>query len=74
MKAASLTSLALIFIGMVSLAYHGMTYRSQKKILDIGSLHAAREEQKTISLPPIVACITLLGGVALIAFRPKDNF
>jgi hypothetical protein len=74
MKAASLAALALIIIGIALLAYQGITRGPQKKILHIAALHATRKEQKTVPLPDIVACITLLGGVGIIAFRPKSNF
>jgi hypothetical protein len=68
MKSATLAGLALIVIGIVSLAYQGITYTTHKKVLDIGSLHATKEEKNTIPLPPILGVVSLLGGVALVIF------
>lgn len=68
MKAASLAGLVLIVIGIVSLAYQGISYTTHKRVLDIGSLHATKEEKKTIPLPPILGVVSLVGGVTLIVF------
>jgi hypothetical protein len=73
MKIPTLLGLALIVLGIISLAYQGITYTTQKKIVDIGSIHATENEKKTIPLPPVLGCVTLLGGVALIVLGPKKN-
>lgn len=73
MKIATFAGLALIVLGIISLAYQGITYTTQKKIVDIGSIHATESQKKTISLPPLLGCATLLGGVALIVFGSKNN-
>ncbi|MGA8872767.1 MAG: hypothetical protein WA434_15445 [Candidatus Acidiferrales bacterium] len=66
MKAAPLIGIILIVLGVVSLAYQGITYTTHKKVLDIGPLQATTEEHKTIPLPPILGGVALLGGVVLI--------
>ena len=71
MKVATFAGLALIVLGIISLAYQGISYTTQKKIVDIGSIHATENEKKTIPLPPLLGCATLLGGVALIVFSSR---
>ncbi len=66
MKAAPLIGIILIVLGVVSLAYQGITYTTHKKVLDIGPLQATTEEHKTIPLPPILGGVALLGGAVLI--------
>lgn len=66
MKTASLVGVALIILGIVSLAYQGITYTTHKKVLDIGPLQATTEEHKTIPLPPLLGGLALVGGVALL--------
>ena len=73
MKIATFAGLALIVLGIISLAYQGITYTSHKTIVDIGSIHATENEKKTIPLPPLLGCVTLLGGIALIVFGSKKN-
>lgn len=73
MKAASLAGILLIVLGVIALAYQGITYTTQKKVLDVGPIHATREEHKTIPLPPILGGIALVGGVALLIAGSKNS-
>jgi uncharacterized membrane protein len=66
MKTAAIAGIALIILGIVSLAYQGITYTTHKKVLDLGPLQATTEERKTIPLPPILGGIALVGGIALL--------
>ena len=51
--------IVLIAVGLVSLAYQGITYTSRETVVEVGPLKATADKQKTIPLPPI------LGGIAL---------
>ncbi len=73
MKTASLIGIILIVLGVVSLAYQGITYTTHKKVLDIGPLQATTEQQKTIPLPPILGGVALLGGVVLLLAGRKTG-
>ncbi len=66
MKTGAFLGILLIVLGAVALAYQGISYTTQKKVLDIGSIHATKEEHKTIPLPPIVGGVALLAGLALV--------
>ena len=66
MKTAGLIGIILIVLGVVSLAYQGITCTTHKKVLDIGPLQATEEQHKTIPLPPILGGIALVGGIALL--------
>lgn len=60
-------AIVLIVLGVLSLAYQGITYTTHKKVLDVGPIHATKEEHKTIPLPPILGALALIGGVVLLA-------
>jgi uncharacterized membrane protein len=66
MKTATLIGIVMIVLGIGALAYQGISYTSQEKILDIGPIEATTETTKTIPLPPIVGGVALVGGIALI--------
>ncbi len=72
MKTASLLGLALIVLGIVALAYQGITYTTHKKVLDIGPIQATKEEHNTIPLPPIVGGLALVGGIVLLVAGRKE--
>ena len=66
MKTASLAGIALIVLGIIALVYQGVTYTTQKKVIDIGPIQATKEEHHTIPLPPILGGVALIGGIALL--------
>ena len=67
MKTNLLVGLALIVLGIISLAYQGIRYTKHERVVDIGPIHATHDERKTIPLPPVIGVILLVGGVVLIA-------
>jgi hypothetical protein len=74
MKATSLSGIALVVLGIISLAYQGITYTTQKKVLDVGPIHATKEEHNTIPPPPVLGGIALVGGIVLlVAAGRKDR-
>ncbi len=66
MKPVTLVGIALIVLGMLALAYQGITYTTREKVLDLGPLQASVEKKKTIPLPPIVGALALAGGVVIV--------
>ena len=58
--------IVLIAIGLVSLAYQGITYTSRETVLEVGPIKASADKEKRIPLPPILGGIALAGGVALL--------
>ena len=71
MKTIMLIGIVLIVLGVVALAYQGITYTSREKIIDIGPLQATHESKKTIPLPPILAGVALAVGVVLVIIGIK---
>ena len=59
-------AIVLIAIGVVSLAYQGITYTSRETVLEVGPIKASADKEKRIPLPPILGGIALAGGVALL--------
>ena len=66
MKTYTIIGIILIVIGVVALAYQGITYTSREKVVDIGPIQMTADKTKTIPLPPIVGGIALLGGIVLV--------
>lgn len=58
--------LILIALGLVGLIWGGFSYTTRKKVVDIGPIHATRDQTHNIPLPPIAGAIALIGGVALL--------
>ena len=54
MKTGTFLGILLIVLGAIALAYQGISYTTQKRVLDVGSIHATKEEHKTVPIPPVV--------------------
>jgi hypothetical protein len=66
MKPIVAVGLVLIALGVAALASRGLTYTSRDVVLDIGPVRATADRQKTLSLPPALGIVVVLGGVALL--------
>jgi hypothetical protein len=62
-----LIGIGLIVLGVISLAYQGITYTTREKVIDLGPIKATKETEKTLPLPPILGGLALAGGVVLVA-------
>lgn len=58
--------IVLIVLGLFGLAWGGFTYTTREKVIDIGPIHATRDETHHIPLSPIAGAVVLIGGVALL--------
>jgi hypothetical protein len=56
----------LIALGLVSLAWGGITWTREKTVIDIGPLEARAEEREHIPLPPVLGGLAFIGGVILV--------
>jgi hypothetical protein len=61
-----IAAIALIVVGVIALAYGGISYTREKKVLDIGPLEATTKTRETIPLPPVFGVVAIAGGVALL--------
>jgi hypothetical protein len=66
MKPIILIGIVLVVLGALALAYQGINYTRTEKVLDVGPIHATKDTQERIPLPPILGGIALIGGVALL--------
>jgi len=73
MKTYTLIGIILIVIGIVALAYQGITYTTKEKVVDIGPIQMTAEKTKTLPLPPIVGGGALVGGIVLLVMGNKKG-
>jgi hypothetical protein len=66
MKAITWIGIVLVVAGALALAYQGINYTHQEKVLDIGPIHATAEKHERIPLPPVIGGLALAGGVVLL--------
>jgi hypothetical protein len=67
-----LLAIALIVLGVVALAYGGISYNAgEKTVLEVGDMKVTANETKTIPLPPVLGVIALVGGIALLITQQR---
>jgi hypothetical protein len=54
----------LIVLGIVVLAYAGITFKTPGKPVDLGPLHVETTDSHFI--PPVVGAVALVGGIMLL--------
>jgi hypothetical protein len=73
-EAATVLGIALIVLGVLALAYQGITYTTRENVIDVGPLKASVDKDKTIPLPPILGALTLAGGVVLVIVGVRKSW
>lgn len=66
-----LVAIVLIVLGIVGLAYGGISWTRRETVVDAGPIELSREERETLPLPPVAGGIMLVAGIALLVMRPK---
>ena len=61
-----LIGVVLIILGVIALAYQGITYTTHEKVLEVGPLKATAEKKHTVPLPPVLGGLALAAGVVLV--------
>ena len=72
MKPISWVGILLIALGVLALAYQGINYTRQKKVLDVGAVHVTTQTHEQIPLPPMVGGLALVGGIALLVVGARN--
>jgi len=73
MKPISLVGILLVVLGALALAYQGITYTHREKVLDIGPIHATKDTEEQIPLPPVLGGLALVGGIVLLVTGARQK-
>jgi uncharacterized membrane protein YidH (DUF202 family) len=73
MRPAGIVGIILIIIGVIALAYGGISYTKREKVIDAGPLQVSADKEKTIPLPPILGGVCLVGGIVLVIVGSRQT-
>ena len=68
-----IAAIVLIVLGVLSLAYGGISYTREKKVLDIGPIEATTRTRETIPLPPVLGIAAIAGGVLMLVMSSRKR-
>jgi len=69
MNIKTLVAVLLVTLGIVVLAYSGITFNTPGKPVDFLGLHI--ETTHSHFIPPVVGALSLVGGIVLLVVNPK---
>ena len=68
----SAIGIVLMVLGVIILAYHGFTYTTRDKVIDLGPIQASADREHTVPLPPILGGVALAAGAVLLFTHKRD--
>ena len=66
MRPTAMIAVVLIVIGVIALAYGGLSFTTKEKVAEVGPLKLEKDKTHSVSLPPILGVVALVGGIALL--------
>jgi hypothetical protein len=69
MNTKIVASVILVTLGIVVLAYSGITFKTPGKPVEFLGLHIATTESHFI--PPVVGALALVAGIVLLVVKPR---
>ncbi len=73
MKTITVLGILLAVLGILALVFQGVNYTRREKVIDVGPIHATRDENKHFSVPPIAGGLMLAGGIVLLVVGAKQR-
>jgi hypothetical protein len=70
MNTKTIVAVILVTLGIVVLAYSGITFKTPGKPIEFLGLHM--ETTHSHFIPPVVGALALLGGIVLLLVKPKS--
>lgn len=67
------TGIILIIIGAAMLIWTGFTYTKKEKVIDAGPIQVSADKEKTVSWPPYLGGVLLIGGIVIVATSKSEN-
>jgi len=64
-----LLAIVLIVLGVVGLAYGGISFTRKETVVDAGPINITADKHETIPLPPVAGAVCLVAGIALLFVR-----
>ncbi|MEO8803046.1 MAG: hypothetical protein ABI304_03530 [Rudaea sp.] len=74
MSAMRIVGIAIILIGVLSLAYGGFTYTSDTHKADVGPIHLSVKEKQTVNIPVWAGIgAIVLGGLVFVGGKKNGG-
>ncbi|MDP2319786.1 MAG: DUF3185 domain-containing protein [Acidobacteriota bacterium] len=66
MSGTKIVGIVLVILGIVGLAYGGLSWTTRETVVDAGPIEITADKTERFPLPPVVGGLLLVAGVVLI--------
>jgi hypothetical protein len=66
MKPIGIAGVVLLVLGVVALAYQGISYTTRDTVIDLGPIHATADRQHSLPISPILGVVAVAAGVGML--------
>lgn len=66
MKPATIIGAILILIAVIGFAVGGISFKHEKKDVDLGPVQVSHDQKSTIPISPILSTMSLIAGLGLV--------
>ena len=67
MRPIAMVAVILIVIGVIVLAYGGLSFTTKEKVAELGPLKIEKDKTRSLALPPVLGVLAIVGGIAVLA-------
>jgi uncharacterized membrane protein YidH (DUF202 family) len=68
-----LIGIVLVILGVIGLAYGGITWTTKEKVVDMGPLQVTHDKTQSLPLSPIAGGVCLIAGVVLLVAAGRQK-
>lgn len=73
MKPVTIIGVLLIVLGIIGFATGGLSFKHQKKDVDVGPIQISHQTQDTLPLSPLLSTVILIAGAGLVVIGAKSK-
>jgi hypothetical protein len=65
--------IVLIVVGLLALAFGGISWTKREKVVDLGPIQAETEKRETLPLSPVFGILAVAGGIVLVVVDSRKT-
>lgn len=73
MKPATIIGILLIILGLIGFATGGISFKHQKKDVDLGPVQISHQTQDTFPISPVLSTVALVAGLGLVVVGSRSR-
>lgn len=66
-------AIVLIVLGLIGIAYGGITYVSDRHSVGLGEMKVQVEEKNTIPIPPVAGAVAVVAGLVMLSVGNRSS-